>query len=215
MEKIVCDAGPLISLSENGFLDILRRLDAEFIIPKGVEKEIVDKPLRVNEFQLNAMRLRKAITDGYIKPIEDRAVEVMAKRILKEANSLFNPKIHILHQGEAESLALLEHSGSKTLLIDERTTRLLIENPLALGEHIQRKTHSQAKMDGNRAKQIQQRFSKINVIRSSELVAYAYEKGFFGDLGNGQLLHACLYALKYSGCAITKNEIKQYLKLLS
>ena len=85
MEKIICDASSLISLSENCLLGILPKLGAEFVIPMGVKKELVDKPLKVDEFQLKALRLRKAIETGYMRPVEDRAASVMAKQILKEA----------------------------------------------------------------------------------------------------------------------------------
>ncbi|MCD4740642.1 hypothetical protein K8R43_05665 [archaeon] len=215
METIVCDASPLISLAETGLLNILPKLNAKFVIPKGVEVEIVHKPLKVNQFQLNALRLNKAILDGSITTIDDNKVKQNAQDILDEANSLFQPRMHILHRGEAECLALLEQTNSRTLLVDERTTRLLVEDPHALGEFIQRRTHSKAQLNENKAESISKRFSKINVIRSCELAAFAYRKGMFKDLGNGQLLHACLYALKYSGCAITNKEIKQYLELLS
>ena len=58
-------------------------------------------------------------------------------------------------------------------------------------------------------------FEKINVARSSELVALAYEKGFFDEYNQNVdnveeiLLSGLLYTCMYNGCAITPEEIEK------
>lgn len=214
MQKIICDASSLISLSENCMLSLLPKMKADFIIPLAVKRELVDKPLNVYEFELKALRLRKAINDGIIK-LDTTNVRSLSDEIMHEANSLFDPKMRIVHKGEADCLALMKKLDAETLLIDERTTRMLIECPSELGEYIRRKTHSKAILNEEKAMRFQKRFSDIHVIRSSEIAAYAYDHGLFEGLGDGKCLHACLYALKFSGCAITRKEINQYIKLLA
>lgn len=214
MNKVVCDSSSIISISENCLLGLLPKFRTEFVVPKGVEKEIVDKPLRVNEFEFKALRLKEAIKDGLISVLDVPGVSERANQILAEANSLFQPRVKILHEGEAECLALLELIGGKTLMIDERTTRLLIEDPLSLGNFIQHRTSFKVRMNEELALDFSERFSNVNVIRSTELVAVAYERGFLDKFGDGHLLHASLYALKFAGCAIAKKEIDEYLRLL-
>ena len=52
----------------------------------------------------------------------------------------------------------------------------------------------------------------IKFIRSAELVYLAYKKGLI-KLGDGDLLDALLYAVKYKGCAISRQEIEEAKKL--
>lgn len=214
MKKIVCDSSSIISLSDNCLLDLLPKFNVEFIVPKGVEKELVERPLHVNEFEFKALRLREAINEGMIKVEDVPGVHERAEEILEEANSLFQPRVKILHEGEAECLALMELVGAKTLLVDERTTRLIVEDPVGLGKFIQNRTSFKVRMSEEKALKLHDRFSSFSVIRSSEVVAVAYEKGLLDKYGDGRLLHASLYALKFSGCAISKKEISEYLKIL-
>ncbi|MCD6414734.1 MAG: hypothetical protein J7L23_03870 [Candidatus Diapherotrites archaeon] len=214
MSQIVCDSSSIISLSENCLLNLLPRFKVDFVVPRSVEKELVDKPLRVDEFEFKALRLREAINEGIIQVKDVPGVHKRAEQILAEANSLFTPRIKILHEGEAECMAMLELTDVNTLLVDERTTRLIIEDIIALGNFIQSRASFKLRMDREKAMALQERFSDVTVLRSTELIAVAYEKGLLNNLGDGHLLHASLYALKYSGCAITKGEIKEYLQLL-
>ena len=61
--------------------------------------------------------------------------------------------------------------------------------------------------------ELQKKLIGINVIRSAEVVANAYEKDLLPWKGK-QVLEAALYAVKYSGCSITREEIEEYQKIL-
>jgi len=55
-------------------------------------------------------------------------------------------------------------------------------------------------------------FKKFKVIRSTELVYIANKKKLF-DLKDPRALKAMLYAMKYKGCSVSKEEIEQMARL--
>lgn len=219
MNRIACDSSSLISMSDNRLLWLLRRLTAEFVVPAEVRREIVDRPLKDPRFQQKAARIQQAILDGSIRVIEDRAVSNAGKEITELANSLFRYGDHgvkIVHGGEAESIALMKKRGVQTLLVDERATRLLIEDREALKEYIEHRTGFSLKTNAGADLELARVFEGMRVIRSSELVAWAYERGLLGRAEEGKKqLNASLYGLKYSGCSITNGEIEDYVKMLA
>ena len=217
MRKIVCDASSVISLAENCFLPLLQDLkNAEFIVSKCVEKEIVEKPLATRRFGLEAVRAGLLVEKGIIKVVDDPFIQEYTKKITDLANSLLKYKegyVKIMHEGEAQSIACLKFLGAKTLLIDERTTRLLIEDIELLKKYIESRTGFKLEIDENVLCQIKKESAEINVIRSCEILAYAYENNLLKDFGD-KVFETGLWALKFSGCSITDEEIKEYLDLL-
>ena len=219
MNKIVCDSSSLISMSDNCLLWLLPGFNAEFIVPEEVKREIVDRPLKSARFEFKALRLGMAIGSGAIKVVSDGDVARRAKEIAGLANSLFRygkHNVNIIHGGEAESIALMQKQGIQTLLVDERTTRLLVEDHVALKKYIERRTGFNLKLNNKIAKRLEDEVGGISVIRSSELLAWAFENGLLKKFGNDKsVLHASLYGLKYSGCAISNDEIEDYMRLLA
>jgi len=144
--KIVLDSSSLISLSETCLIKTiagLKKTGIEFIIPKSVEFETVTRPMEIKRFELNAERIEKAINEGWITVgelgIEGRDI---ARRIDFLANNSFyyqNKPIQIMHSGETGTLALLKSENVDALVIDERTSRMLIENPEKLRAVMQRR----------------------------------------------------------------------------
>jgi hypothetical protein len=217
---MVCDSSSLIALSENCLLWLLPEFKgAEFIIPTGVKYELVDRPIETFRFELKALNLNLAIKNGWLKPMDAPGVKQEADEIARLANSVLISKgrpLKIVHQGEAESLALMDKLGVRTLLIDERTTRLVVEDVNAVRDYMAHRTGLKLSMDGAAAQSISQRFKDVSVVRSAELVAWAFEKGLLSRFGSGKhVLEAALYGVKFSGCAITTEEIDEYLKMLS
>jgi hypothetical protein len=56
----------------------------------------------------------------------------------------------------------------------------------------------------------------MNAIRSSELVMIAFENGYFDhfkELKN-EALAAALYKVRFSGCSLRFDEIKEYMKMI-
>ena len=64
-KAIIFDAGPLISLSMNGLLPELIKLkeifDGKFIITKEVKYEIVDHPIKIKRFELDALNIQRLL----------------------------------------------------------------------------------------------------------------------------------------------------------
>lgn len=218
---IICDSGALISLTA-GCLDNLLYFFAEnyhvrFIIPPSVEYETVTRPLQsdLRKYLFSAIRIKDAIEDGVIIKIDAKLAE-QARRLMNAANNMFyirGKPMHLIQLGESEMLALSKELGIEYILIDERTSRMLIEAPLRLKEHLESEFGVNVMVNKDNLKQLMTEISPLRAIRSSELVMLAYEKGYFSNFKNLQreALEAALYKMKYSGCSISFDEISSYL----
>ena len=223
VKRIVCDTGPLISLADSCLIRIIGQLakqnNLKLIIPQSVKKEAITKPLNIKRFELSALRIKDSLEDGWVEVwSNDRQVNSLIPRIKNTANRLFKADgdfIEIMHEGEAEVLALAKKLNSELLLMDERTTRLLIEDPEGLKRFMSYKYGGQkVSLNQKALKEFKKIVPPIKVIRSIELLVLAFEKGLFeGELlQNKQALEAALYAVKYNGCAVSLSEIKDFLK---
>lgn len=220
--KIVVDSSSLITISDSCIMKIVKnvaeREKISFIIPESVYVESVENPLHIKKYELNAIRIRDAVDEGYLKVAKSTpATREWMERLGKISASIANPngtQLRLLQWGEAETLGLLKQLDSKILMIDERTTRLLIENPAALAGILCRRHNRKVTISGEQVRWFSQNFSEVNVIRSVELIALAYEDGAMdSELHTSkQALQAALYAAKYSGCAVSEDEIEQYLR---
>lgn len=220
MKTIIFDSGALITLTMNGLLHELRGLkkifDGKFIITKEVKSEIIDKPLTIKIFELEGLQIKELLDEGILEMpsslgIKDEEISRKVPEILKIANSTFESNgenIHLIDLGETSCLALsriLTEKGTKNVIaIDERTTRMLGENPENLRKLIQGKVHSDIKAK----KENYKFFEGFKFIRSAELVYVAYKKKII-QLKNGIVLDALLYASRYHGCSISDDEIKE------
>ncbi len=224
-KAIIFDAGALITISMNGLDKELRALkdifDGAFLITQQVKKEIIDKPLTIKNFELEALRTKKLLDEKVIElakdyGFDDSVIESKSNEIMNIANSFFmSPKesVKILHLGEASCIALSDILNKKNIknviVIDERTTRLLIEKPENLRELLVRKLHTNISL----VKQNFAYFKNFQVIRSAELIYVAWKKGLV-ELKDGIfILDALLYAIKSKGCAISQEEIEEIKKL--
>lgn len=211
---ISADSSALISLSMNCMSPVLRELGVGIVVPPGVYAEVVSKPIVSRRFALGSMRLNKLLEDKVVsvrKPDGD-----LTERILDGFNSSYlvnNRPLRILHRGEAEALSLTRSRDVEALLVDERTTRLLMEDPEQLRRLLSRQNNQNVRLDARRIEDTRRMIPKVTVIRSSEVAAVAYERGVLSKYlseGEGNLLEAVLCALKFSGCSITWGEIEDY-----
>jgi hypothetical protein len=72
-------------------------------------------------------------------------------------------------------------------------------------------------MSEDRSRIFQSRCKGVSIIRSSEIVAVAHEKGILEKYFEGskrEVLSTCLYALKSKGCSLSYDDIEDYLKML-
>ncbi|RLG21198.1 hypothetical protein DRN74_02920 [Candidatus Micrarchaeota archaeon] len=214
--KIICDSSSIISLADTCLINILEEINAEFIIPQSVKREIIDDPLQTHRFMFNAARIRELVDKGVIK-VYPESLKSDAKEFMAMANNIFEhngKRIKIIQRGEAEAFICLKKTGANILLCDERTMRELIENPESIVETLKERMNIDVKMNENIVEEIKKRATGVKVIRSSELFAYAYEKGLVKPK-NAEVLEGGLYALKFSGCAISQKDIEQYKSLFN
>ncbi|MEK6840367.1 MAG: hypothetical protein AABX79_00230 [Nanoarchaeota archaeon] len=221
---IVFDAGPLISFSMNGITEIIKRLrgvfHGKFLITSEVKKEVIDTPLRIKKFELEALKIKTLLDQGILElpsslGISDSEIEKADNEMLSIANSTFNSMgkdINILDHGEASCLALskiLTTKGIRNVIaIDERTTRLLVERPQDLKNIFEDRMNTSINMKMQKLNF----FKGFRIIRSAELAYVAYKKNLL-EIKNNLLLDALLYALKFKGAAISGDEIEQIKKL--
>ena len=221
-KTIVCDSSSLISLAETCNLGVLSFLQedfkADFVIPATVENEIVGRPSKVGRFSYTAARIRHLVNESVLRVVANPSVASEAEKIMARANSLFyaeNPDrpLKILQQGEAECLALLAPLQSKALLVDEKTTRLLLEDPKKLFS-LMKAEHPQTGANEKAMAEFQKQFP-FPAMRSTELTAFAAQNGFFEpyNADENEVFHASIYALRYAGCGISQKEIDDYQKM--
>jgi len=222
---LIFDSSSIISLSLNNLLYLLEKLKKEnilFLVTEDVKKEVVDTPLKIKKYELEALMIFQLIQKKILEMPEAIGVdkielEIATSDILEAANHLFMANkewIKIISQGEASCIALsllLNKKGMENVLvIDERTARMLCENPENLRELMERKLHTTVSMNKERIKEL----VGCKIIRSSELCVVAFKKGVLGLVnGKTQILDALLYATKYKGCAISFNEIEEIKKV--
>src|SRR3989344_4929019 len=224
-KAIVFDSGTLISFSMNGLTDLIRDLRrifrGKFLITTEVKKEVIDTPLKIKKFELEALKIKQLLDDRILEMpssigIKDAEIATKANEILNLANSFFignGKEIHLIDFGEASCLALsrfLTERGIKNVLaIDERTTRMLVEKHENMREFLEKKLHVRIKVNHESLRF----FNGFKIIRSTELAYVAYKKGLV-KLKNADVLDALLYAMKFKGASISSEEIEEMKKLV-
>lgn len=219
MASIVFDTGPIISLALNNLLDILTPLRAQFggafLIPPSVKRELVDRPISSKKFKFEAIQVLRTIESGALQ-VSDANVHDAALALVDAANRIFRSgtqAIQIIQFAEMEALALAIQQQAAAMVVDERTTRLLVENPKLLHELLERKLDTRITLDRTALTEFQQRAAGVRFLRSAELAVMAYEHGMLDRYvlkipeARKQLLQGMLWGLKLNGCGIPVQEI--------
>lgn len=223
---LIFDAGPIISLTMNGLLPVLEKLkenfNGEFIITPEVKREVIDKPLKIKKYQLEAVRVQNLIKKGIFtlssKLISNNKLQRETKQLLQIANSTLvadqrmgNEKINLIQDGEASCLAFSKLCKCENVIVaDERTIRMLTEAPEKLKEVMEKKLHTKISINHQNLKYLK----NFKFIRSAELLYVAYKKDLIGLKKDKTLLDALLYAVKYKGSAISSKEIEEIKSLV-
>jgi len=224
-KAIIFDSGTLINFSMNGLLETLvglkKKFNGYFIISEQVKEEVINRPINIKKFELGALRVKQLLDNKVIElptslGISRKQIIENIKKFLKIANNTYYTKgewIHLIDKGEASCFALskiLTEKGVKNVIsIDERTARMLTERPENLEKLLENKLHTRIKTK----KENYKFFKGFTFIRSSEIVYIAYKKGLIKLKDHENILDALLYAVKYKGCAISTEEIKEMKKL--
>jgi len=224
MKKIVFDSSTLISLSDKCLMNVMGRMakgeGVYFLIPQSVLDETVLYPIKIRKFELNAVRISNAIDRDWLNIVKStKTTRQNIARIEKLADNACmadNKPLKILQRGEIETLAVAKELGADAIAIDERTTRMLMEEPSALKEVLQNRLKKKIRMNNQVVKEFREFVGSIPVVRSVELIALSYERDYFGEElpKNKTALEAALFAAKLSGCAVSGEEIKHYLKVV-
>jgi hypothetical protein len=220
-KHIIFDSGPLINFAMNNMLEILIKLKqsfpGDFLITKEVKNEIIDYPITLKKYEYEALQLQDLFNKGIIRhaDLTEEQIDELRKyreQIMNIANSTYytdERNIHILEKGECAALALSIIINEPNLIaVDERTTRMLCENPENLRKLLEKKLHIKVKA----RKENYDFFKKFKIIRSTELAYIAYKKGLF-NLKDSRTLDAALWALKLHGCSISDIEINEIKKM--
>jgi len=225
MKVIIFDASTLITFAMNGLLSELRELKkifkGKFIITEEVKREIIDKPLKIKRFELEALQIKQLLDNGTLeKPsvlnVDENKISKDTIELMKIANKIFQGRgreIHLISSGETSCLALsrilYEKKIKNIIAVDERTTRMLGEKPENLENLLRKKLHTDVRFNEGNFKS----FEGFKFIRSSELVYVMYKKGIIKLKDSGIVLDALLYGVKYKGCAISDDEIKEIKRM--
>ena len=216
-KALIFDSSSIITLAMNGLLPILPKLKesfhGKFFITPNVRQETVDNPLNIRRFELEALNILDLIEKGVLEVINPKGLDSETEKIKALVNSSFTAhgeKMKIMHSGECSCLALasLLKDYKSLLVIDERTARMLLENPENLRKLFESKLHTEVTMT------LKNNFKNMSIVRSSELALVAFKKGLIKLPSSKQgVTEALLYASKYNGCSISQDEIQEARKL--
>lgn len=215
---IFFDSSTLISMASTCSLPVLRKLKqayaGNFYITESVYEETIGRASRSLRFRYEGHRLKELIDDGVIKIYPDEALSVQINDLMNLINNTYfieDRPITIVQLGEMSTTVASIKENADTFAVDERTARLLIENPSALKPWLEHKLHSKVFINNKTMEQWSSKISdKFIPLRSAEFALAAWEKGIFGD--DKDILFGLLWALKFAGCAITEEEIGFYMK---
>ena len=226
MKKLIFDTGPIITLSLNNLLWIIQPLKKKsgcrFIIPGTVKQELVDKPLKIKRFKFEAMQTMQYLKSNTIEIIKNRKAEKLTSEFLELANHCFKAKgewITLVHYAEMEALSLAIIENASALIIDERTTRMLIEDAEKLKDIMEHKLHTQISINKDYLKRFNKKVKGLRILRSIELVTIAYEIGlldrYLVDIPDARkhLLDSVLWGVKLNGCSVSKRDIEKIIKI--
>ncbi len=225
--SLVFDAGSIISLAINNLLWLLpplkERFGGSFCITPNVVNELVTKPLKTKKYKFEAIQIQHLLATGTLEVADGPEIGSISEHLLTLANNIFTCKgqaISIVHCGEVESLAAVIHKKASALVIDERTTRQLVEEPRQIAKRMRHKLHKQVHTDAKRERLLRYELGKVRVIRSIELVCIAFEIGlldyYIENLGGEEqwrrdLLESVLWGMKLNGCSVSTEEIDELL----
>lgn len=221
MKSLVFDTSSIISLVTNDLLWLLNsmkeKFNGNFYIPNSVKAELVDVPIKTRKFKLEAIMINKIINEGGLEVYSPLNVD----DLLIHVNTIYSVggrPLHIVDKAEVEALALTMRLQADSYVVDERTMRLVVEDPYGLRNVMQKKLQRRVDVNKNVLKDVQHIARGIKVIRSTELVTVAYEKGLLNKFvttgtSESDLVEGFLWGLRLRGCAISTEEIEEIVRL--
>ena len=214
--SIFFDSSTLISLAVTCSLPMLRRLKeyyaGDFLITTSVYNETIQRALESLRFRYEAYRVLELIDDGIIKKYPDAPLMGQINSLMDSINKTYfvdGKPLTIMHLGETSTIAASIKENADTIAVDERTTGLLIENPALLKPWLEKKFHATININNANLSAWAHIVNKFVPLRSTEFAFAAWQKGVFGN--SKDILFGLLWALKFAGCAISEQEINNYI----
>jgi len=216
-KHLLFDSSALIGFGITGTLPLLEKLKhdygGKFVVPTAVKQEIIDKAIQTRRFKYQGYRLKKLIDAGVLEVLDETPYRTDIRRLSELANTTFSTNgkaVKIIHPGEI-ALLVAAHQGSAddAVVVDERTTRLLVETPEQIPALLGGKLHAHIDVDKGKLAQIRRETTSVAILRSTDLCLAAYLKGHVDS--SKDVLDGLLWALKFAGCAVSGREIKEYL----
>ena len=89
-----------------------------------------------------------------------------------------------------------------------------MEAPLEMRSHLTGEFHTRVDVDREALDLFKEMTKGISIIRSAEIVALAYESNYFKKFREmeTEAFESALYAVKFYGCAISFDEIREILR---
>lgn len=171
---------------------------------------------------MEALQVNREINKGVLTIVHDDKIHALKEELTKLANNCFyahNTPITIVHAGEMAVLATAIIRNSDAVVIDERTTRELIEDPESIAELMKRKMHTKIKTNKEHLRKLKQTLGNMKVIRSIEMGVMGYELGWFEKYltqdsdARKTLIEAILWGIKMRGASISQREIDRIVKM--
>ena len=109
---IIFDASTIISLAMNGLLGKIKELKGifkgNFFITREVKEEVIDRPINVKRFELEALRVKRLLDEGILQlpsaiGISDKEVTDKTNKMVEIANDMFESrggeKVSLIREG--------------------------------------------------------------------------------------------------------------------
>lgn len=216
------DAGPLITLTMSRLLWILdplkRVFGGTFYITPAVYEEVITKPGSIKRFAYESLEIQKLIKDG-ILTMYTQIPKTKVASLTKLSNQLYTVNggkwMEIIQVGEMETVIASQKEGDRTIAMDERTMRLLLEDCSSLKSLLERRSRKKVNAHTKNISAFTKHIGEISIIRSIELAGVAFAFGLLDSLLSSkkdapeELIDAVLWNIKYNGCAVTEHEIEE------
>ncbi len=224
-KNLFFDTGPLITLIMSRLDWILPHLKKQFagkfFITSAVHRELVERPLEIKRFKFEALQVAKLIREKTLE-VYTKVPMQMVNQLEQLANTAFylqGKSIDIVQSGEMESLAAAEKEKAAGLVMDERTLRLMIENPESMIYLLEHRFKKGITSKPEKVQAFSKAVQGIPVLRSVELISLAFKLGLLESYLESpekkeELLDAVLWAAKLNGAAVTEEEIETIKKIL-
>ena len=223
--SIIFDAGPIISLTTNNLLWILEPLKkafgGSFFITPSVKRELVDVPLLNKRYKFEALQVLRFIEQGILQVLDYKTFAQEGQKLSSLANKSFSARgrnLRLFQTAEMDVIAAAIMYEAESVVIDERTTRMMIEQPRDLKKVVEHRLHTKVKLDRGNSNDFRKKTKKVKLLRSTELVMMAYELGLLDEYvgkipeARKELLQSVLWGLKIRGCSVTQEEIDEAVR---